>query len=215
MEVDSIHMEDDSIDMGDDSIDMGDDSIDMGYIVTLPAGSKLRACAKCGATHYCNKQCQVAHWPTHKDKCNAQAATNARLAAQGKDMSKINDVMVGRCRLTVSRPSKKAPASTVRRFQRLKVAFHKLIFTFKFEINLRRYIMAWFQTVPKLPERVICAAWRHRKDSPYVDVHGGINARMATVTVEPRSQWASTGRAVQLDTRVENAYGVYNQRLKL
>ena len=55
----------------------------------------------------------MSHWPTHKDKCTAQEATNARLAAQGKDMSKINDVMVGLCRLTVSKPVLKAPTSMV------------------------------------------------------------------------------------------------------
>ena len=54
--------------------------------------------------------------------------------------------------------------------------------------------MAWFQTVPKLPEAVTCAAWRQRAGSPCVDVRGGVNARMATLTVEPRTQWATTGR---------------------
>ena len=33
-----------------------------------PAKSK---CARCEATYYCNRDCQLGHWKTHKGYCNA------------------------------------------------------------------------------------------------------------------------------------------------
>ena len=30
----------------------------------------LLYCTRCSVAHYCNKKCQVEHWPEHKDKCN-------------------------------------------------------------------------------------------------------------------------------------------------
>ena len=32
--------------------------------------NNLLYCTRCSDAHYCNKKCQVEHWPEHKDKCN-------------------------------------------------------------------------------------------------------------------------------------------------
>ena len=34
-------------------------------------GQALRKCGRCQATHYCSRECQVAHWKTHKSSCVA------------------------------------------------------------------------------------------------------------------------------------------------
>lgn len=35
---------------------------------------KHQTCGRCHVLYYCGKECQAAHWPTHKDKCRAPAA---------------------------------------------------------------------------------------------------------------------------------------------
>ncbi|KAJ7136407.1 hypothetical protein C8R43DRAFT_1020681 [Mycena crocata] len=42
-------------------------------------GASMRLCSQCKTIHYCNRECQRAHWPLHKDSCRNHAA---RLAAE-------------------------------------------------------------------------------------------------------------------------------------
>jgi len=37
-------------------------------------GGSLKACTGCNLVEYCNKSCQVAHWPAHKKACNERVA---------------------------------------------------------------------------------------------------------------------------------------------
>ena len=37
-------------------------------------GGSLKACAACNLVKYCNKSCQVAHWPAHKKACKERVA---------------------------------------------------------------------------------------------------------------------------------------------
>jgi TPR repeat protein len=37
-------------------------------------GGSLKACAGCNLVEYCNRTCQVAHWPAHKKACKERAA---------------------------------------------------------------------------------------------------------------------------------------------
>ena len=62
--------------------------------------------------------------------------------------------------------------------------------------NVKKFndVMAWYQSVPQLAEGVICLAWLHRKDSPYIQVKGGVNARLAITEVVPRSVWSKFGK---------------------
>ncbi|KAJ7090755.1 hypothetical protein B0H15DRAFT_948533 [Mycena belliarum] len=39
-------------------------------IETTEPGLKLRRCGKCKGVWYCSKECQIAHWPTHKKTCS-------------------------------------------------------------------------------------------------------------------------------------------------
>ncbi|KAK3282826.1 hypothetical protein CYMTET_9451 [Cymbomonas tetramitiformis] len=59
--------------------------------------------------------------------------------------------------------------------------------------NKFKEVMAWYGSVPGLAEQVICQAWQHRGKSPFIQVQGGLNARMAEVEVTPRSQWGQLG----------------------
>ena len=43
--------------------------------------------------------------------------------------------------------------------------------------------------MPDLVESNICLAWRHRGESPWIRVQGGVNSRMASTTLRPRAQW--------------------------
>ncbi|GJE90824.1 zinc finger MYND domain-containing protein [Phanerochaete sordida] len=51
---------------------------------------KLLTCSRCKRSHYCSKDCQTAHWPSHKENCTLTAdlrsdirATSAALRAEG------------------------------------------------------------------------------------------------------------------------------------
>jgi hypothetical protein len=39
-----------------------------------PNRSKLKRCARCGISAYCNAECQRLHWPKHKIECKALAS---------------------------------------------------------------------------------------------------------------------------------------------
>ena len=34
----------------------------------------LKACTACKLVKYCNRECQIAHWPQHKKQCKKRAA---------------------------------------------------------------------------------------------------------------------------------------------
>ena len=50
-------------------------------------------------------------------------------------------------------------------------------------------VMAWYGSVPGLHEGVMCSGWKQRHESPWFQVQGGVNARLATCKVFPRSSW--------------------------
>mmetsp|Transcript_20909 Transcript_20909/g.29838 ORF Transcript_20909/g.29838 Transcript_20909/m.29838 type:complete len:355 (-) Transcript_20909:1619-2683(-) len=64
------------------------------------------------------------------------------------------------------------------------------------QTNVKKFndVMAWYTSVPQLAEGVICLAWLHRKESPYIQVKGGVNARLAITEVVPRSAWSKFGK---------------------
>jgi ankyrin repeat protein len=39
---------------------------------TTTTGQKMLKCGACLTTHYCNRECQTANWPLHKQVCNAE-----------------------------------------------------------------------------------------------------------------------------------------------
>ena len=43
-------------------------------------GSKLRVCSKCEFSHYCSRECQVGHWPVHKEICKQIVAHEEKVA---------------------------------------------------------------------------------------------------------------------------------------
>ena len=43
-------------------------------------GCKLRVCSKCEFSHYCSRECQVAHWPKHKETCKQIVAHEEKVA---------------------------------------------------------------------------------------------------------------------------------------
>ena len=45
-------------------------------------GCKLRVCSKCKVGQYCSRECQVAHWPVHKERCKEIAAYEEKMAKQ-------------------------------------------------------------------------------------------------------------------------------------
>ncbi|CAI7738463.1 unnamed protein product [Closterium sp. NIES-54] len=51
-------------------------------------GMKLRSCSGCGKVAYCGRECQKAHWPSHKLTCPGRAG--------GKKSEKSNDKVGGR-----------------------------------------------------------------------------------------------------------------------
>jgi len=53
----------------------------------------------------------------------------------------------------------------------------------------RNEILAWYRSVPNLAESVITMAWAYRNESPYINVQGGVNARLAQIKVCVRREW--------------------------
>jgi hypothetical protein len=54
--------------------------------------------------------------------------------------------------------------------------------------------MAWYESVPQLAAKVVRLAWLNRKESPFIKVQGGVNARLAKTKVVPRSVWSTLGK---------------------
>lgn len=50
--------------------------------------------------------------------------------------------------------------------------------------------MAWYGSVPNLAEGVVCAAWKHRRKSPWFQVQGGVNSRLAQMSMITREIWS-------------------------
>ncbi|KAF9266065.1 hypothetical protein L218DRAFT_956454 [Marasmius fiardii PR-910] len=54
-----------------------------GNCMNVPEpGSTFSHCAKCRETHYCSRECQVAHWPQHKEVCKHRARVIAQMEQQ-------------------------------------------------------------------------------------------------------------------------------------
>ncbi|KAJ7147116.1 hypothetical protein C8R43DRAFT_1011941 [Mycena crocata] len=54
----------------------------------------LRECAKCKTATYCNRDCQRAHWPVHKQFCTAWSATAVTNGEDVRDIKKkMNEFM--------------------------------------------------------------------------------------------------------------------------
>ena len=51
----------------------------------------------------------------------------------------------------------------------------------------------WYGTVPDLGEKVICMAWQHRAETPFIVVQGGVNAHMANACPIARRLWGTNG----------------------
>jgi hypothetical protein len=46
--------------------------------IETPGGAMLMKCQRCKVTYYCNRECQVAHWKSHKEACNHLGSGNER-----------------------------------------------------------------------------------------------------------------------------------------
>ena len=57
--------------------------------------------------------------------------------------------------------------------------------------NVNKYndVMAWYGSVPNAAEAIACLAWTHRKESPFIRVQGGVNARLVQTECTPRRDW--------------------------
>ena len=51
-------------------------------------------------------------------------------------------------------------------------------------------VMAWYGSVPNLAEGIVCEAWEHRWKSPFFQVQGGVNLRLAQMTMITREMWS-------------------------
>eukprot|EP00227_Mantoniella_beaufortii_P005420 CAMPEP_0197605920 /NCGR_PEP_ID=MMETSP1326-20131121/44037_1 /TAXON_ID=1155430 /ORGANISM="Genus nov. species nov., Strain RCC2288" /LENGTH=317 /DNA_ID=CAMNT_0043173771 /DNA_START=41 /DNA_END=991 /DNA_ORIENTATION=+ len=56
-----------------------------------------------------------------------------------------------------------------------------------------RAVMAWYSSVHGLSTAVVLAAWRHRRESPIIVVHGATDPKIARITVMPRAHWDHRG----------------------
>jgi len=81
--------------------------------------------------------------------------------------------------------------------QKLNWSSHK---GFCNELASRQFddIMAWYESVPKLAEKVVCLAWLNRKESPFVKVQGGVSARLA------KPNWYLAQCGLRLVSVIEN-----------
>ncbi len=51
----------------------------------------LQGCSRCGTARYCGKECQVKHWPVHKNNClnsNDTEDSNEKLEMKAENHSK-------------------------------------------------------------------------------------------------------------------------------
>jgi hypothetical protein len=59
------------------------------------------------------------------------------------------------------------------------------------KVKLDDTVLPWYESVPYLADDVAARAWQYRKESPYINVQGGVNAQMAHIAVYPRKFWES------------------------
>ena len=88
-------------------------SLESCEVCSAPASKQ---CAKCGAVHYCSRECQVAGWPSHKLTCSSLVEVKA-IAGSGLGLFARQACEVGACLvrekpLFVNRSSGWASAST-------------------------------------------------------------------------------------------------------
>ena len=53
---------------------------------TVPKLRVFKVCSGCDTARYCDRECQTAHWPVHKQECGAgrrRAAAEGSAALQG------------------------------------------------------------------------------------------------------------------------------------
>ncbi|GFH52352.1 hypothetical protein CTEN210_08827 [Chaetoceros tenuissimus] len=56
-------------------------------------GCNMRVCSKCKKSHYCSRECQVAHWPMHKEICKEIVAMEENLVqTMNPTEAKIRDL---------------------------------------------------------------------------------------------------------------------------
>ncbi|KAJ6608644.1 hypothetical protein B0H10DRAFT_1815351 [Mycena sp. CBHHK59/15] len=55
-------------------------------------GTRLFLCKSCGVDMYCSKECQVAHWPSHKQQCKYIKKERAIVAEKSKIPSAVADL---------------------------------------------------------------------------------------------------------------------------
>ena len=75
-------------------------------------------------------------------------------------------------------------------------------------------VTSWYSSLLKVPLLVVRTAWERREESPVIKVMGGVNARLATVEVVPRSnweQWSFEGLGPDLDYRARFDQGDFNR----
>jgi len=63
------------------------------YCLTEVEGSQ--GCSRCGTAHYCGKECQVKHWPVHKNSC--QDSNDTEDSNEKLDMKAMNHYKQGNC----------------------------------------------------------------------------------------------------------------------
>jgi hypothetical protein len=55
----------------------------------------LQGCSRCGTARYCGKECQLKHWPVHKNIC--QDSNNTENSDEKLDMKAHNHLKQGSC----------------------------------------------------------------------------------------------------------------------
>ncbi|OJD31510.1 mynd domain [Diplodia corticola] len=69
---------------------MADNSNDTTCASCGKVSDDLKRCAKCHSERYCNRDCQKAHWKTHKKVCASRAANAAPPTAKNLDVPITN-----------------------------------------------------------------------------------------------------------------------------
>ena len=55
----------------------------------------LQGCSRCGTARYCDRECQLKHWPVHKNSC--RDSNDAEDSDEKLDMKAMNHFNQGNC----------------------------------------------------------------------------------------------------------------------